>query len=390
MFDRVLLVVMDSAGVGELPDAAAYGDIGASTIPNLAATVGGITVPNMEGMGLGRIAKIAGVNPEAARHGGYGKMAEKSPCKDTTGGHWEIAGCPMDQPFPYYTDNGFPPEVIEKFMKLTGSKGVLGNCAASGTEIIERLGDEHVRTGYPIVYTSADSVFQIAAHEGVIPLEKLYEMCKIARDQVMVGKHACGRIIARPFNGQSGQYTRTSNRHDYSLRPPKRTALDALQDAGYMTVGVGKIYDIFDGVGVSETKSTKGNDNGVDVMLDFMSKKANDNGLLFVNLVDFDMLYGHRRDPQSYAKALERFDDQLNVIKSKMTDRDLLIITADHGCDPTYKGTDHTREYVPLLVWHKNIKLADLGVRSSYADIAATVMENFNLAKHYLNAILGL
>lgn len=381
MFDRAIIVVLDSAGVGAMPDAADYGDVGASTIPHLADAVGGINVPNMEKMGLGRITEIAGVSPDKAVNGAYGKMAEVSPCKDTTGGHWEIAGSPMDMPFPYYTENGFPPDVLEVFLRETGEKGVLGNKAASGTEIIAELGDEHVRTGYPIVYTSADSVFQIAAHEDIIPLPRLYELCKIARDKVMVGKHACGRIIARPFIGGNGVYTRTSNRHDYSLRPPKRTVLDELKDAGYMTVGVGKIFDIFDGVGVSETKSTKGNDNGVEVMLDFMKQKQNDKGLLFVNLVDFDMLYGHRRDPVQYAKALEKFDMQLDDIKAAMSDKDLLFITADHGCDPTFAGTDHTREYVPLMVYHKNIGLVNLGVRKSFADIAATIVDNFSLPK---------
>jgi len=235
------------------------------------------------------------------------------------------------------------------------------------------------RTGYPIVYTSADSVFQIAAHEDVVPLPRLYELCKIAREKVMIGKHACGRIIARPFTGGNGVYTRTSNRHDYSMRPPKRTMMDELQAGGYMTVGVGKIFDIFDGVGVGETKSTKGDIHGLEVMLDFMKQKQNDKGLIFVNLVDFDMLYGHRRDPGKYAKELEWFDGALNTIKADMTDKDLLFITADHGCDPTFSGTDHTREYVPLLVYHKHIGLIDLGTRKSFADIAATIIENFSL-----------
>ena len=381
MFNRAIIVVLDSAGVGAMPDAADYGDVGASTIPNLAKAVGGIAVPNMEKMCLGRITEITGVNPAKAVSGAYGKMAEVSPCKDTTGGHWEIAGSPMDFAFPYYTENGFPEDVLEAFLRETGEKGILGNKAASGTEIITELGDEHMRTGFPIVYTSADSVFQIAAHEDVIPLPRLYELCKIAREKVMIGKHACGRIIARPFNGGNGVYNRTSNRHDYSMRPPKRTMMDELQDAGYMTVGVGKIFDIFDGVGVSETKSTKGDIHGLEVMLDFMKQKQNDKGLIFVNLVDFDMLYGHRRDPQKYAQELEWFDGALNTIKADMTDKDLLFITADHGCDPTFTGTDHTREYVPLLVYHKNIGLIDLGTRKSFADIAATVIENFALPK---------
>ncbi|MCX7970126.1 MAG: phosphopentomutase, partial [Negativicutes bacterium] len=309
MFKRTIIIVLDSVGIGEMPDAAEYGDAGVNTIGHTAEAVGGLKLPAMTTIGLGCIAPIKGVECPPAIKGGFGKMAELSRCKDTTGGHWEIAGCPAEQPFPYYPD-GFPAEVIDRFKELTGAGGVLGNIPASGTEIIMQLGDEHVRTGYPIVYTSADSVFQIAAHEEVIPLDELYRMCKIAREQVCVGRHAVGRIIARPFVGTSGDYRRTANRHDYSLLPPRDTMLDVLQASGIATVSVGKISDIFAGRGVSRSYPTKSNDHGMEVLAELIDGGA-DQGLIFVNLVEFDMVYGHRRNPQGYAEALERFDRQL-------------------------------------------------------------------------------
>lgn len=377
MFNRIILIVLDSVGIGELPDASVFSDVGASTIQNIAKAVNGLNMPNMEKMGLGRIEKIVGIDPMKARQGCFGKMAELSPCKDTIVGLWEIAGCIIDKPFPCYP-NGFPKEVIQSFMRETGLEDILGNKMASGTDIITELGEEHIRIGYPIVYTSADSVFQIAAHEKIIPLKRLYELCKIAREKVMIGDHACGRVIARPFIGESGSFERTVNRHDYSLKPVTKTMLEILKEHNYMTIGIGKISDIFASVGISESFLTKGNDDSINKLLKIMKNKKG-KGLLFANLVDFDMLFGHRRNPKKYAQALEKFDNSLNNVFQQLNNNDLLIITADHGCDPTFKGSDHTREYVPLLAYHNNVSLQNLGIRNTFSDVSATILENFRL-----------
>jgi phosphopentomutase len=376
---RIVIIVLDSVGIGELPDADKYGDKGSNTLGNIAAAIGGFRLRNLEKLGLGCIDGVKGFERCASPSGCFGKMAEKSAGKDTTTGHWEMAGIILDKPFPVYA-HGFPKDVMEAFEKAIGTK-TLGNFAASGTEIIKQLGQQHVMTGYPIVYTSADSVFQIAAHEEIIPIEKLYEMCRKARE-ILVGEHAVGRVIARPFIGTEGNFTRTDRRHDFSLKPVKRTILDYLKDEGLLVKAVGKIEDIFCGQGITDRVHIHNNMDGVDKTLDYMKEEFY--GLIFSNLVDFDMLYGHRNDVKGYAKALEEFDARLPEILSSMFDEDLLIITADHGCDPTTASTDHSREYVPLLVYGKNLKVnIDLGIRSSFIDIAQTVAEAFNIQKDF-------
>lgn len=376
MFKRVFLIVMDSVGIGELPDAGRYGDEGSNTLGNIAKSQNGLHLPIMEKMGLGCIASLDGVACVTAPTASYGKMAELSLGKDTTSGHWEMAGVPLFQSFPTYP-NGFPDEVIDKFSDLTG-RNVLGNCVASGTVIIEELGEEHMRTASPIVYTSADSVFQIAAHEDVIPLEELYRMCRIAREQVCVGKHAVGRIIARPFIGEKGAFVRTSNRHDFSLEPPAATLLDDLKAGGYDTIGIGKIGDIFAHRGLTEMILTKSNDHGMAETI----AKARDwhgKGIVMTNLVEFDSLYGHRNNAQGYKQALETFDRQLGDMLTYLTEDDLLLVTADHGCDPTTVSTDHSREYVPVLAYRKGTMGQNLGTRETFADLSATIRENFAL-----------
>lgn len=364
-------MVLDSAGVGEMPDAAKYGDEGSNTLGNVAKAVGGLAMPNMQKMGLGNIISIEGVAPASHPTGAYGKAAEKSAGKDTTTGHWEIAGVVLERQFPVYP-NGFPPEVIDEFEKRIGRK-VLGNKVASGTEIIKELGDEHIKTKNPIVYTSADSVFQIAAHEDVIPVEELYKICRIARE-ILQGEHAVARVIARPFIGKSGEYVRTYNRADFSLTPPHDTLLDNVVKAGMEVVGVGKIWDIFAGQGITKSFHTQGNMDGIDKTLEAMD--ILERGLVFTNLVDYDMLYGHRNDPEGYAKALEDFDMRLPEILSKLGENDVLIITADHGCDPTTESTDHSREYVPILIYGEKIKPGvNLGTLNSFSDIGQTVAD---------------
>ncbi|EIV99129.1 MULTISPECIES: phosphopentomutase [Thermoanaerobacter] len=374
MFKRVILIVLDSVGVGELPDAYKFGDEGSNTLGHVTEKTG-IGLPNMGKLGLGNIIPLKSVpeNPNAV--GGYGKMAEKSAGKDTTTGHWEIAGLITEKPFPTYP-HGFPEEIIKEFEKRIGRK-VLGNKPASGTEIIKELGEEHVKTGYPIVYTSADSVFQVAAHEDVIPLEELYRICEIARE-ILKGDHAVGRVIARPFTGTPGNFVRTGNRRDFSLKPFEPTILDMLKEAGYEVFAIGKIEDIFAGQGITEKNHTTNNDEGITATIKAMDEIKN--GLIFTNLVDFDMLYGHRNDVEGYAKALTHFDNRLPEIMGKLTKEDLLIITADHGCDPTTPSTDHSREYVPLLVYSPSMKHGvNLGVRSTYSDVAATIAEIFKV-----------
>lgn len=374
MFKRVILIVLDSVGVGELPDAYKFGDEGSNTLGHVTEKTG-IGLPNMGKLGLGNIIPLKSVpkNPNAI--GGYGKMAEKSAGKDTTTGHWEIAGLFIEKPFPIYP-HGFPEEIIKEFEKRIGRK-VLGNKPASGTEIIKELGEEHVKTGYPIVYTSADSVFQVAAHEDVIPVEELYRICEIARE-ILKGDHALGRVIARPFTGTPGNFVRTGNRRDFSLKPFEPTILDMLKEAGYEVFAIGKIEDIFAGQGITEKNHTTNNDEGITATIKAMDEIKN--GLIFTNLVDFDMLYGHRNDVKGYAKALTHFDNRLPEIMGKLTKEDLLIITADHGCDPTTPSTDHSREYVPLLVYSPSMKHGvNLGVRSTYSDVAATIAEIFKV-----------
>lgn len=372
---KIILIVLDSVGIGALPDADLFGDYHCNTLGNCSRAVGGINLPNLGQMGLGLLTDISGVPPVDKPLACYGRMKERSPGKDTTTGHWELAGIILERPFPVYPD-GFPPEIIEPFQKKIGRQ-ILGNKAASGTAIIEELGEEHMRTGYPIVYTSADSVFQIAAHEEVIPLEELYRMCRIARE-LLTGRHEVGRVIARPFIGLPGSFKRTANRHDYSVKPPSPTVLDLLLDNGLEVVGVGKIRDIFAGKGISRSLPTTGNDDGINKTLAAM--RENFSGLVFTNLVDFDQLYGHRNDPRGYATALEEFDRRLPEIINHLRSKDVLIITADHGTDPTTPGTDHTREYVPLLVYGPGLKQGvNLGERESFSDVAATVAELFGL-----------
>ncbi|MBE3572588.1 MAG: phosphopentomutase [Moorella humiferrea] len=367
--DRVIIIVLDSVGVGELPDAAAFGDAGSNTLGNIAARVN-LKLPNMARLGLGNIIPLRGIAPVGSPTAAYGKMASKSAGKDTTSGHWELAGLILEKPFPLYP-HGFPPEIIEPFERAIGRK-VLGNKPASGTVIIEELGAEHMRTGYPIVYTSADSVFQIAAHEDVIPVEELYRYCKIAR-RLLTGEHAVGRVIARPFIGEPGHFIRTDRRQDFSLEPPRPTLLDAVVNAGLQVMAVGKIKDIFAGRGISRWIHTHDNMDGIDQTCNFMREGGR--GLIFTNLVDFDMRYGHRNDVTGYAGALEAFDRRLPELIEALNEGDVLVITADHGCDPTTTSTDHSREYVPLLIYGDKIRKINIGVRPTFADLGATVAE---------------
>jgi phosphopentomutase len=364
----VLLIVLDSVGVGDAPDADIFGDVGSATLPHIAEAVGGIALPNLERLGLGHVAPIRGVAPVGSPAGGYGRMTEVSAGKDTTTGHWEISGVILEKPFPTYPD-GFPDDVIEAFEKASGRE-VLGNVAASGTEIIERLGAEHVRTGKPIVYTSADSVFQIAAHVDVIPLEELYKMCEQAR-AIMRGDHEVGRVIARPFAGEEGHFQRTPDRHDFSVVPPHDTVLDAIVAAGHEVRGVGKIKDIFAGRGITSSHPTRSNADGIEACKEEI--RSIERGLVFANLVDFDQSFGHRNDPEGYAQALTEFDAALPSIQDAMSADDFLIITADHGNDPTTPSTDHSRERVPLLAWNASMSGADLGTRATFADCGKTV-----------------
>ena len=367
---RVFLIVLDSVGIGAMDDAAEFGDAGTNTLRS-ASEGSCFHMPNMEQVGLfnsdGIDWKKGVENPKAV----YGRMREASRGKDTTIGHWEIAGLISKKPLPVYP-NGFPKEILDEFSRMTG-RGVLCNKPYSGTEVIKDYGDEHVLTGKLIVYTSADSVFQIAAHEDVVPVETLYEYCRMAR-QLLTGEHSVGRVIARPFIGKDGNYQRTPKRHDFSLEPPGETMLDAIKGAGKEVIGVGKIKDIFAGRGITSYVYTKGNAEGIERTLEYLDQDFE--GLCFVNLVDYDMLYGHRNDIEGYAKALTEFDEALPQMISKMREDDLLMITADHGCDPGYTvSTDHSREYTPLIVYGKSIASANLGTRDTFADIGATVLD---------------
>ncbi len=374
-FRRICLLVLDSAGIGEMPDAAAWGDAGADTLGHILESRH-VNVPNLQAMGLGNIAPLNGLAAVERPTGSYGKCVLKSNGKDTTTGHWEMAGIILKQGFPKFPE-GFPPRIIDEFVRQANVPGVLGNMPASGTEIIKQLGEEHVETGKPIVYTSADSVFQIAAHEEIVPLDRLYQMCEIARD-ILRGDDEVARVIARPFLGNNAaDFKRTENRHDYAV-PPPRNLLPKLKDAGLDVVCIGKIASIYDGIGVTEELTAKNNEQTVDQTINALN--ADSRGLIFSNLVDFDMLYGHRRDTEGYAKALERFDERLPEIINAMKADDLLILTADHGNDPTKDGSDHTREYVPLLVYGKTAAPGVcLGTRQSLSDIGQTIAENFGV-----------
>ncbi|MGE5550790.1 MAG: phosphopentomutase [Bacteroidota bacterium] len=373
---RVFLVVLDGVGLGALPDADRYGDRGSNTLVHVAEAVGGLTLPNLARWGLGNLARIPGVSANKAPEGAFALMAEISPGKDTTTGHWELAGLILDRPFPVYPQ-GFPTRIIEEFRARIG-RPVLGNKPASGTEIIAELGPEHLATGAPIVYTSADSVFQIAAHEGIVPLSQLYDWCQVARG-LLRGQDAVARVIARPFDGAPGAFHRTKGRRDFSLPPPAPTVLDALRDAGRDVIGLGKIEDIFAGRGVSRSNHTPDNPATL-AALEALALESF-SGLAFANCVDFDMRYGHRNDPAGFAAAIAEADLALGRIARLLGTDDLLFITADHGCDPVYPGTDHTREYVPLLVAGPGIKPRDLGRRKTFADLGATIASLFGLPK---------
>jgi len=375
-FSRVFLIVLDSVGIGELPDAAQFNDEGAHTLGHIAERVKGFSLPHLQALGLGNIAPLAHVEPVVSPKAHWGKMKEVSIGKDTTTGHWEIMGLQVSTPFRTYPD-GFPAGLISEFEQRIGRK-VLGNKVASGTEILEELGEEHMRTGSVIVYTSADSVFQVAAHEEVVPLEELYRICEIARELTLRDEYAVTRVIARPFVGKPGAFVRTANRHDYSVKPFAPTVMNRLQDAGLESIAIGKISDIYAEEGVTRSIRTTDNMDGVDQLLETMRKDFS--GLSFVNLVDFDAKFGHRRDPEGYGRALMEFDARVPEILNALRDGDLLIITADHGNDPVHHGTDHTREYVPLLVTHTGVHAgSSLGVRETFADVGATIADNFGV-----------
>jgi len=383
--DRVILIVMDSVGCGELPDAASYGDEGSNTIAHIAETVGGADLPRLQALGFGNLTAIEGMAPTTTTTGAYGKCAEISAGKDTSTGHWEMAGLKIDEGFAVYPD-GFPEAIMAPFRERTG-RGVLGNKVASGTVIIEELGPEHMKTGDLIVYTSADSVFQIAAHEDVVPVEELYKASQIARD-ILDDFNVC-RVISRPFVGAPGSFKRTYNRKDYAVPPPAPTVLDALAANGTDVVGIGKISDIYCGKGITRSVKSKGNRNGMEQIMALMDEV--DSGLIFINLVDFDAMYGHRRNPTGYYECLREFDGQLGELMEKVrSDRDLVMLTADHGNDPTMPGTDHTREYVPLLAFGPTGSAGvDLGIRKTFADIGATIADVFDVtAPAYGTSIL--
>ena len=379
---RVVIIVLDSVGIGALPDARLYGDEGSNTLGNIAEALGGLHLPNMERLGLGKIAPIKGVSSSVTTAGFFGKMSELSAGKDTTSGHWEMMGIVTEKPFPTYP-NGFPENIINTFVNKTG-RNILGNKPASGTEIIQELGKQHMETGFPIVYTSADSVFQIAACEDTIPIHDLYKMCETARE-ILTGEHAVGRVIARPFIIENGQYVRTDRRRDFSLAPPSPTVLEQALHKGLEVVGVGKIGDIFAHRGLSEEIHTHDNQDGITRTIHCI--KRNFPGIIMTNLVDFDMKYGHRNDIQGYARALQSFDDSIPEIISNLDKSDVLFITADHGCDPTTASTDHSREYVPLLVYGKGLNTpVSLGIRQSFADLGATVADVLNLTPSHCGA----
>ena len=372
--NRVFLIVLDSVGVGSLPDAAAFGDEGANTLGHVADRCGGLNLPNLAKLGLGNIIPILGVSPAPAPLASWGRMAEIAPSKDTLAGHWELMGIVLEQPFSLFPQ-GFPADLVAGFKNRTGMADILGNKAASGTEIIAELGAEHVRSGFPIVYTSADSVFQIAAHEKIIPLPELYEMCLRAR--TLCDDWRIGRVIARPFIGTAGNFSRTANRRDFSMPPPGETVLDILLKNRLAVIAIGKIENIFAGQGIGRSWPSHDNSEGMLLLREELASA--ERGLVFANLVDFDMLYGHRNDVEGYAAALEAFDRELDSLLPGLGPGDILVVTADHGCDPAYPGTDHTREFVPLLVYGLSLPARALGVRRTFADVGASILDVFGL-----------
>ncbi|UJF25701.1 phosphopentomutase [Planococcus sp. 107-1] len=373
-FHRIHLIVLDSVGIGEAPDAEAFGDVGSNTVGHIAEAIGGLTMPHMEKLGLANIVPVKGMEASESPSAYFGKLQEASVGKDTMTGHWEIMGLNIDTPFKVYPE-GFPETLIKQLEEKTGRK-VIGNKPASGTEILDELGEEHMETGAIIVYTSADPVLQIAAHEEIIPLEELYKICEIARELTLSPEFLVGRVIARPFLGEKGAFKRTSNRHDYALKPFDRTVMNEMKDIGKDVIAIGKINDIYNGEGVTKAIRTKDNMDGMDKLVEVV--KEDFNGLSFLNLVDFDALYGHRRNPEGYGEALEAFDKRLPEVLEQMKDDDLLLITADHGNDPTFPGTDHTREYVPLLAYSPRFSGGkELELGKTFADIGATIAENF-------------
>ena len=385
--NNFFVIILDGVGIGELPDAANYGDTGSDTLVHIAETVGGLKLPGLEKMGLGNIKSIKGIEKQSHPLASFGKMREVSKGKDSTTGHWEISGLYVDTDFSYFPD-GFTEEIMNDFLAKTGCKGYLGNKAASGTEIIKELGEEHVKTGYPIVYTSADSVFQIAAHEKVISLERQYEICSITRDEVLAPPLMIGRVIARPFVGEPGNFKRTTNRKDFSLDPPSKTILNILNEAGIDTVAIGKINDLFNYNGIKIQEKTKNNEEGCAKLLEY-SKKVK-GSFIFINLVDFDVYFGHRNDPEGFKNELMEFDSFLPEFLGNLDETDRVLITADHGNDPTTPSTDHSREYVPLLFYTKNKPGKDLGIRQTFSDVGKTVADYFGVknnlkGKSFLN-----
>lgn len=370
------LIILDGVGIGELPDSEKYGDKGSNTLVNIAKAVKGLNLPNLAKLGLGNITDIKGIPSVSKPLASFGKMKEISKGKDSTTGHWEIAGLKVDFDFSYYPD-GFPKEIIEEFIDKTGCKGVLGNKAASGTEIIKELGDEHVKTRFPIVYTSADSVFQVASHEEIIPLKDLYEICRITREEILVPPVNIGRVIARPFIGSSGKYTRTVNRKDFSIDPPAETILDVLTKNKITTIAIGKVNDLFNYRGISVNVKAKSNNEGCTKLLEHAFSV--NNSFIFANLVDFDVNYGHRNDPKGFAEALKEFDDFIPSFTGRIDNTDVVIITADHGNDPTTPSTDHSREFVPLLFYRKDREGRELGTRETFSDVAKTVTDFFEV-----------
>ena len=374
--NNFFILILDGVGIGELPDAEVYGDAGSDTLSNIANAVGGLNLPNLEKMGLGNIKTVRGIASSFHPQASFGKMKEISNGKDSTTGHWEIAGLYVDIDFSYFP-NGFPEEVMDEFLSKSKCRGFLGNKTASGTEIINELGEDHLKSGFPIVYTSADSVFQIAAHEDIIPLNRLYEICSVTRNEVLKPPLIIGRVIARPFIGEPENFTRSTNRKDFSLDPPAATILDLLQKVNIDTVAIGKINDLFNYRGIKHSEKTKTNKEGCEKLLEY---SVNAKGsFIFANLVDFDVYYGHRNDPEGFTAKLKEFDDFLPEFLNHLDETDRLIITADHGNDPTTLGTDHSREYVPLLYYSKNKKSKNLGIRKTFSDAGKTVAEYFNI-----------